>query len=97
MQYTHAYRHTYMQTYKIYAYTCNIYLHACMHADTQIFMPLHALCICMHGDTPLYLFGHTHMQCHAHNILFSVIMCNIYFLILIQGVQECSIPKNLKF
>ena len=56
-------------------------MHACM--VTQTFLPIHALYTCMHAYTPLYFLGNTHMQCHAHNIFFSVNMCNIYFLILI--------------
>ena len=61
-----------------------MHLHACMHAATRTFLPIHALYTCMHAHTPLYTFlGNTHMQCHAHNIFFSVNMCNIYFLILI--------------
>ena len=41
-----------------------------MHADSQTFMPIHALCICMHADTLYTYLGNTHMQCHAQNILF---------------------------
>ena len=72
MQYTHAYRHTYMQTYKHLCLYMQ-YALACMHAGTQTFLPIHALYTCMHAHTLLYTFlGNTHMQ--------YVNMCNIFFL-----------------
>ena len=85
MQYTHAYRHTYMQTYKHlclymqYALAC---MHACRHTNMYAYTCIMHLHACRHSS------GNTHMQCHAHNIFFSVNMCNIYFLILIYLIVQ---------
>ena len=68
----HTCRHT-----NIYVYTCNMHLHVCMQSHKHFCLSMHYTLACMH--TLLYIFlSNTHMQCHAHNIFFSVNMCNIY-------------------
>ena len=68
----HTCRHT-----NIYVYTCNMHLHVCMQSHKHFCLSMHYTLACMH--TLLYTFlSNTHMQCHAHNIFFSVNMCNIY-------------------
>ena len=84
MQYTHAYRHTYMQTYKhlcLYMQYLLACMHACMQTHKYLCLYMHYTFACM--QTLFTYLGKTHMQCHAHNKFFSVNMCYIYFLSLI--------------